>query len=275
MSDIKGDNLAEEIFGEAATDPENKQDTAPAEGQLQPDTEKTEPEPKPAKKYAGKFESDEDLEKAYMESQRFMTQKAQEAATYRRQLEQLQQQLQQLKQPDMTKKQQEEFQEFVKKAINAAVVDEDPAMLIQMIDQLTEAKTEAKIREIMPVIEPIARQNILEQHVREFYAENPEAKDLEGEMAKLVQAEPDLVYDAKGNPRPNWPYRVYAKVLKQKSGIVKEVNAQAAAQAAATKAAAAAPGSTARPGQPQPETEEDKLKKIIFGDNGKRRMFDI
>jgi len=275
MSDIKGDNLAEEIFGEAATDPENKQDTAPAEGQLQPDTEKTEPESKPAKKYAGKFESDEDLEKAYMESQRFMTQKAQEAATYRRQLEQLQQQLQQLKQPDMTKKQQEEFQEFVKKAINAAVVDEDPAMLIQMIDQLTEAKTEAKIREIMPVIEPIARQNILEQHVREFYAENPEAKDLEGEMAKLVQAEPDLVYDAKGNPRPNWPYRVYAKVLKQKSGIVMEVNAQAAAQAAATKAAAAAPGSTARPGQPQPETEEDKLKKIIFGDNGKRRMFDI
>jgi len=275
MSDIKGDNLAEDIIGEAATDPENKQDTAPAEGQLQPDTEKTEPEPKPAKKYAGKFESDEDLEKAYMESQRFMTQKAQEAATYRRQLEQLQQQLQQLKQPDMTKKQQEEFQEFVKKAINAAVVDEDPAMLIQMIDQLTEAKTEAKIREIMPVIEPIARQNILEQHVREFYAENPEAKDLEGEMAKLVQAEPDLVYDAKGNPRPNWPYRVYAKVLKQKSGIVKEVNAQAAAQAAATKAAAAAPGSTARPGQPQPETEEDKLKKIIFGDNGKRRMFDI
>ncbi len=275
MSEPKGDNLAASIFSEAASnEPETKQDAAPVEGQPQPEAGEPEAEPKPAKKYAGKFESDEELEKAYLESQKFMTQRAQEAAAYRRQLEQLQQQLQQLQQPDMTKKQQEEFQAFVKKAVNAAVVDEDPTMLIQMIDQLTEAKTDAKLRQIMPVIEPIARQNILEQHVQEFFAENPEAKELEGEMAKLVQAEPDLVYDAKGNPRPNWPYRVYAKLLKTKSGVVKEVNAQAAAQAAAAKAAAGAPGSTARPGQPQPESEEDKLKKVIFGEGGKRRMFD-
>jgi hypothetical protein len=280
MGKLEGDNLAAKIFGEAASnEPETKQNITPAPetGQPEPEAEKPEPEQKPAKKYAGKFDSDEELEKAYLESQKFMTQKAQEAAQYRRQLEQLQQQLQQLQQAtalDMTKKQQEEFQAYVKKTINAAVVDEDPTLLLQLIDRLTEEKTEAKIRQIMPVIEPIVRQNILEQHVQEFFAENPEAKELEAEMAKLVQAEPDLVYDAKGNVRPNWPYRVYARLLKQQTAVARKINAEAAAQAAAAKAAAAAPGSTARPGQPQPESEEEKLKKAIFGDGGKRRMFD-
>ncbi len=274
MGELKGDNLVAAIFGEAAnSEPEIKQETAPETGQPETDNEPEEqasPE-KPKKLYAGKFESEEELEKAYLEGQKFWTQKAQEAAALRRELEELRK----TAAPDMTRKQQEEFQNFVKKAVNAAVVDEDPTLLLQLIDQLTEAKTEQKIHQIMPMIEPIARQNILEQHVQEFFAENPEAKELEAEMAKLVQAEPDLVYDAKGNVRPNWPYRVYARLLKQQSVVARKVNAEAAAQAAAAKAAAAAPGSTARPGQPQPESEEEKLKKAIFGDGGKRRMFDF
>ncbi len=274
MGELKGDNPVAAIFGEAAnSEPEIKQETAPETGQPETDNEPEEqasPE-KPKKLYAGKFKSEEELEKAYLEGQKFWTQKAQEAAALRRELEELRK----TAAPDMTRKQQEEFQNFVKKAVNAAVVDEDPTLLLQLIDQLTEAKTEQKIRQIMPMIEPIARQNILEQHVQEFFAENPEAKELEAEMAKLVQAEPDLVYDAKGNVRPNWPYRVYARLLKQQSVVARKVNAEAAAQAAAAKAAAAAPGSTARPGQPQPESEEEKLKKAIFGDGGKRRMFDF
>jgi len=279
MAENKSDNLAAQIFGgEAADNASNqKEETKAAPATGEPQEEGKQGEGQPSKLYAGKFTSIEELEKAYLEGQKWWTRTSQEAAAAKREAEQLRRELEELRKalaPDMSKSQQQAFEEQVKKAIQAAVVDEDPKLLLQLIDQLTEYKTEQKLRQITPIIEPIARQNVLEQHVEEFFAEVPEAKELEAEMARLVQEDPSLVYDAKGNIKPNWPYRVYARVLKLRSGQAKRANEEAAAQMAAMKMAAGVSGSTARTSQPQPESEEEKLKKAIFGEGGKRRMFD-
>lgn len=274
-------NVVASIFGGAAQEGGNAAGDGTAgavkqepntQTQAQTQAQQTEPAQKPAEKlYAGKFKTPEELERAYEEAQRWGTQRSQEAAALKRELEELRK----TAAPDMTKKQQEEFDAYVKKAINAAVVDEDPSLLLQLIDQLAEHKTDQKIRQIMPIIEPIAQKNAFQTQVDEFFREHPEALELAGEMTAIVQQDPAIMLDNKGNVRPDWPYRVYMKAARGKSGATQKAAAEAKEKAEGMKAAAAAPGTSARGSQP-PEKEEDKIKQSIFGDmSQKRKMFDF
>ena len=266
MSEDKGDkNVVADIFGSAAPTSGNIAENVDAGA-----VEEKQADQPDEKIYAGKFKTPEELEKAYEEAQRWGTQRSQETAALRRELEELRK----TAAPDMTAKQKEEFDVYVKKAINAAVVDENPTLLMQLIEKLVEEKADSKIREIAPVIEPIVQERAFKAQVDEFFREYPEAINLSNEMTEIVQRDPTVMMDTHGNIRPDWPYRVYMRAAKGKG----EAEAQAAAltkkQTEGMKAAAAAPGTSARAGQ-QAESEEDKLRKNIFGDaNKQRKMFD-
>lgn len=264
MTKGKGDNLADRLFGNQAaeTDAEETQTLEPEDQAPDKQTEQPgEPdggqaqqgEKDTGKLLAGKFKSMEELERAYVELERFGTQRSQEAAQLRRELEELRKALA----PDMTAKQRDEWRKYAQQAIQKAVVDEDPDMLMQMIDYMIEARAEEKFQKRYREIEPVINQQKYQQEVNQWLADNPEASDYLDDMVKLVQAEPEIV------TKPGWLDRAFARVLKAKVGIAGKVGAETAAKARAEKAAASMPGSGSRP-KTEKKSEEDEMLDRIF-----------
>lgn len=250
----KDDNLAERIFGEAVNDSEDQEERAPKSEQPGEETETEGREPEEPKLLAGKFKSVEELEKAYLEGEKWWTRTSQEAAALRKELEQLKNQLM----PDMTKKQQEEWKKHVQAAINAAVVDENPEPLMNLIAFLVDYRAEAKFQERYGQLAPVVKQHEFQQEINTWLAENPEAAAYIEDMAKIIEAEPELVM------QPNWLDKAFARVLKQKLGLAEKAKVDAKALAEAEKQAAAVPASGAR-GKEQKKSPEEELLERIFG----------
>jgi hypothetical protein len=248
-------NVLEGIFGEGAQGEALTDNTEGERAVTQ------EPEPKqPEKLWAGKFKSPEEMEKAYEEAQRWGTQRSQEVANIRRELEELRKSVA----PDMSKQKQKEWDDHVKQAIQQAVVDDNPALLVQLIDYMIDQRTEAKLQARDAELAPLREQQRFQAEVNQFVADNPEASEYLDEITKLIQAQPDVV------TRPNWLGRAYGKVLNQrlKAGTAN------AAKTQAEKLAAGVPGSGAR-GRTDTKTEDEKVLDSIFGDlSQKRKIFD-
>jgi len=251
----KDDNLVKDIFDsddQAGEETDNKIQTPEEEGESE-DIEK------PEKKWAGKFNTAEDLEEGYRNLETWQTRNAQENARIRAELEQLRQAVI----PDMTTKQQQEWWQYVQKSINTAVVDENPEPLMQLIGQMVEYSTEQKLRERDQALAPIYEQQRFQTEVNDFLLNNPEAGEYLDDMQKLIQSEPDIVRN------PDWLYQAYGKVLNRKI----KGGAALKAKTEAAKEAAGMPGSGPR-GSQETLTDDEKIKKALFGDTGKRRMFD-
>jgi len=268
MSDGKDGNLIDQIFGNQAVEEEQKGEKGQAPqvsgepGQKQEEEQKESQEP--VKKLAGRFESVEELEKAYRELEKWGTRKSQEAAAIRRELEELRKQAA----PDMTARQQEEWRKQVQAAINAATVDENPEPLLQLIGYMADKIAEEKVTQQLGEIAPLVQQHRFQREVDAWLAENPEAGEHINDMIKLINAEPELV------TRPGWLDRAYSRVLRQKVSLAKQVGAETSAKIQAEKQAAGMPGAGAR-NTKAPETDEEKLLKTIFGESGPRKMFDF
>ena len=282
MSENDDRTLADQIFGGQAVKDDETQTTqteqttqtqAPAAGD--PESGKTEPQKQETEKQeqtqaqenkllAGKYKTPEELERAYLEGQKWWTKSSQEVSQLRRDLEDLQKQVA----PDMTKRQEADFKKQMQQAINNAVVDEDPEALTQLIESIVDQRTEVKVKERYQDVDPLVEQNKLTKEVNGWIGENPEAAEHLPEMQKLLDADPDMV------KKPGWLDRAYAKVVGQKLSLTKQARSTAAAQTQAEKAAATIVGSTARPPQ-DTETEEQKIVKGIFGEPGQDRgIFD-
>lgn len=213
---------------------------------------------------AGKYKTPEELEKAYIEGQKWWTKSSQEVSQLRRDLEDLQKQVA----PEMTKRQEADFKKQMQQAINMAVVDENPEALTQLIQDLVDKRAEAKVKERYQGVDPLVEQNRLNEEVNAWISENSEAAEHLADMQKLLDADPSMMN------KPGWLDRAYAKVLNQKIGLTRKAKGDAAAQTQAEKAAAAITGSGARPSQTI-ETEEQKIVKGIFGEPGQDRgIFD-
>ncbi|HIE12963.1 MAG TPA: hypothetical protein EYP63_06015 [Desulfotomaculum sp.] len=286
-------NLAESIFGEAAgagTATEGTQKavegTTQTEGQTQEATqlqtqtqeaaqvraqtqEQQAAKTESTKLYAGRFKSVEELERAYREVEGFSTRKAQEAAALHQRLEELQRQAA----PDMTKRQQEDFRKAVLEAVNAAVVDEDPNKLVALIETITDRKSEEKLSQIMPHLAPVIVNQQIASEVEQFFAEFPEAKDLESEMSAVIEQNPEVMFDEQGRRRADWVYRAYIRAQTRKGQATRQAAAQVGGQVTAAKQAAAAPGVSAR--QQQSQSPEEAILTRIFGEpSGGRKPFD-
>lgn len=259
MSD-KDDNLVKnQIFG----------DNSQAVNEKEPDNDVQAPadtgEPEETVELDPKFESIKEQAKGYKEAQAWGTQRAQEASAAKAEVKRLQTELEQLRQavaPDMAAKQQERWRQYAQQSINAAVVDENPEPLVQLINQLVDSRTEQKLQERDMALEPIRKQQRFQTDVNNFLANNPEASEYIDDMTKLIQTEPDIV------EKPDWLYKAYGKVLNQKL----KGSAAAKAKTEAAKEAAGMPGSGPR-GSQETLTEDEMIKKQIFGSQ-KKKMFD-
>lgn len=259
MPDKTGDNLVNDIFGDNRAVNEPILDEQAPVNTGEPETEKQIQEPE--KLLAGKFKTVEEMERAYEEAQRWGTRNAQEAAQIRRELEQLRQSVA----PDQTRKQQEEWDAYAKQVIAEAVVNENPAPLMQMIDYMVEQRTEQKLWQRDSALAPVYEQQRFQAEVNAFLTDNPEAGEYIDDMAMLIKADPELV------TMSNWLPRVYGKVLNQKL----KGSAASKTKTEAAKAAASMPESGPRSTQ-DPEGGDDKLRRNIFGDmSQKRKMWDF
>jgi len=265
----KGDTLMDDIFGNQAVKEEEieEQETAKEEEEEEQEEEEEEQEDKTSGKereeaeeeeesklLAGKYKTVEELEKAYQEVQKWGTKSAQEVAALRRELEDLQRQVD----PDITQRQQQQWQKQVQAAINAAVVDEDPGMLMALIGQVADQVAEQKLAQRYQDVAPIVQQRKFQREIDGFLAENPEAAEHMDDIAKLVQQDPEMV------TKPGWLYRAYGKVLTQKFNAKAKSEKEAAAKTKAEKEAAAMPGAKSRQKQGKKDPEEELLDNIFI-----------
>ena len=233
-------------------DPDTPEDGGEGEGKKQPET--------PAEKLlAGKYKTVEELEAAYKELERGFHGDRQERAELRRQLEELKAAMAP-KKPEVDPK--EYRQQLVER-----LYSEPDAVIAELADQIADKKLQQALGPVMPVIQ----QQILNSQVQNFMATVPDAQEYAGDMAFLVQSDPNLA------GQPNWLEKAYlmAKVARLEAKLSGKDAGEKAAKAADVKKAAAMPkGGKAEP--PVPETEEEKLVKNIFGtQEGKRKMFDF
>ena len=269
--DKSGTLTGADIFGEGAqaakNDPEPEEKSDP-DAQAQPDgdpgRDQAAGQDQGDKLLAGKYKTVEELERAYSESQKWGTKSAQDAASLRRELEEMRKVLA----PQQTAKQQEEWKKRAQDAVNRAVVDEDPEALFRLIAGMAGEIAERKLQQRDTDLEAVKAQAKFQRQVDAFLAENPEAAGHVGDMVKLLEAEPELV------TRPNWLDRAYTRVLSRKMGLTARARAEADARTQAEKQAAGMPGGAARKTQ-ETESEADKIKKGIFGDPARKRgIFD-
>lgn len=231
-------------------------------------------EGKSDKLYAGRFKSAEELEQAYRSLEGFGTQKAQEAAALRRQLDDLQAKVA----PDLTKKQQEDLRKEMAEAVEAAAVDNNPDKLVELIERISDKKAaekiEAQLGRIMPTLTPVLIGEQIKAEADQFFADFPEAIPYEQQMAAVVKQSPQIMFDAQGNRRPDWPSRALNKVLTMQAQAASQGRAAVNQQIDAQKQVAGAARGGVRQAQ-DTRTQDEKIIDSIFGtSNEGRKIFD-
>ncbi|TYO95133.1 hypothetical protein [Desulfallas thermosapovorans] len=258
------DQMIKDIFGGDTGDPAPNNDNDPElkkAPEQDPDTPPEEPEqdPEPEKLYAGKYKTVEELEAAYKEAERGFHNDRQEKAELKRQLDELKAML-------TPKPKEQDPKEYREKLIERLMEAPDE-VVTELAEQIADRKLQERLGPVMPVIQ----QQIVNNQVQQFMSAVPDAVEYANDMAAILQAKPDLIN------QPGWLEKAYmqAKIARLEAKVSKATGDDKAAQAAAAKQAAAMPkGGKGEP--PKPETEEEKMRKAIFGDfNGKRKMFDF
>ena len=260
------EQLINNIFGDTGTpapDPDddmvdNQDNNESLEAPENPDT----PEGKnndddQQKLFAGKYKTVEELEAAYKEAEKNFHGSRQELAGLKREFEELKQLLAP-KQPEQNPKQYRE-------KLLERLYDEPDNVITELAEQIADKKVQERLGPVMPVIQ----QQVINQQVQQFMSAVPDAVEYANDMAIVLQNKPDLVNE------PGWLEKAYlqAKIARLEAKINKDAGEGKAAQAAVAKQAAAMPkGGKGEP--PKPETEEEKMRKSIFGEYRKMKMFD-
>jgi hypothetical protein len=261
------EELVNSIFGgdtgAAAAPEENNDDNpetreTPEAPENQPDTPEGESkgDKQPEKLLAGKYRTVEELEAAYKEAERNFHGSRQELAELRREFEALKQLLAP-KQPEPDLKQYRE-------KLLERLYEEPDAVIAELAERIADRKLQEHLGPIMPVIQ----QQIINNQVQQFMSAVPDAAEYAGDMATIIQANPELVN------QPGWLEKAYlqAKVARLEAKLGKNAAGEKAAQAAAAKQAAAMPkGGKGEP--PAPKTQEEKLVDAIFGGGGGGGIF--
>lgn len=259
------EQLINNIFGDTGTPApnddmvDNQDNNESPEAPENPDTPEGENnEDDQQKLFAGKYKTVEELEAAYKEAEKNFHGSRQELAELRREFETIRQLL--------TPKKQEIDPQQYRQQLLERLYEEPDAVIAELAERIADRKLQEHLGPIMPVIQ----QQIINSQVQQFLSSVPDAAEYAGDMAAIVQANPDLV------TTPGWLEKAYlqAKVARLEAKINNKGDNDKAAQSVAAKQAAAMPkGGKAEP--PKPETEEEKMRRAIFGDlSGKRKMFD-
>lgn len=216
---------------------------------------------KPAEKLlAGKYKTVEELEAAYKEAEKNFHLDRQDRAELRRQLDELKAALAP-KKPEVDPK--ERRQKLIDRLY------EEPE---KVIEEVAEEIADKKIQERYGHIDPIIQQTKINNEVQQFMGAVKDAHEYENDMAAIIKANPNIM------KRQDWLERAYllAKTARLEAKLAGKDTGDDAAKAADAKKAAAMP--RGGKGDPNiPATEDEKLKKGIFGDpgGGKRKMFDF
>lgn len=218
------------------------------------------PDDKPAEKLlAGKYKTVEELEAAYKEAEKNFHLDRQDRAELRRRLDELKAALAP-KKPEADPK--ERRQKLIER-----MYEEPDTVIAELADEIADKKMQERLGPIMPVIQ----QQAINSQVQQFMARVKDAHEYENDMAAIIQAEPGIMRD------PNWLGRAYllAKTARLEARLADKTGDDPAKAADAKKAAAMPRGGKGDPNIPA--SEEEKLKKSIFGDpgGGKRKMFDF
>lgn len=294
MADLTDAELAASIFGEQADDsqhPESEAIEKPAteeetgaEGEEKPaDTEEpeetgNEPEPEqPAEErlFAGKYKTVEDMEKAYLESQKDFHAGRQEQGALRRELEELKTLL--ITKPQKQPKQptpQEQAQEA--EILRQRLTYEPEKVIEEMAEQRARNIVDAKLNEVLgpvlPSIQRQARADQINQQVQQYWSDHPDHEPYREAMAEIITYNPQLMKDS------NWIGQTYlmAKIAdletKLNAGPVKPTKKVDPAQ---KKAAAVSASAGAKAAVTEKKSDEDTLKDALFGpSNEKRGVFD-
>ena len=257
------DKIVQEIFGDTGNAaPVSHPEPLVPESQETPEGEvESEEEPEAQEKlFAGKYKTVEELEAAYKEAEKSFHGDRQERAELRRQMEDLKTALAP-KKPNVDPEQYR--QQLVER-----LYSEPDVVIAELADQIADRKLQQALGPVMPVIQ----RQIMDSQVNDFMSTVPDAREYADDMAAIVQADPNLT------TQPNWLEKAYliAKVSRLEDRVSGKATGDKTAKTTDAKKAAAMPkGGKGEP--PVPETEEEKVKKNIFGDygGGKRKMFDF
>lgn len=229
--------------------PENHPDTSKGEG---------EGDKEPEKLFAGKYKTVEELEAAYKEAEKNFHGSRQELAELRREFELIKQM--------MTPKKQEPEQDpkQYREQILERLYEEPDTVIAELAEQIADRKLQEHLGPVMPIIQ----QQIINSQVQQFMSSVPDAAEYAGDMAAIIQTNPELVNQS------GWLEKAYlqAKVARLEARLGKNAAEEKAAQAAAAKQAAAMP--KGGKGEPtEPKTREEKLVDAIFGRGGGGGIF--
>lgn len=285
-------DLAASIFGEQADEsqhPESEAEVTPAEEVVEEEPiveeepkEELEEEPaeeKPAEErlFAGKYKTVEDMEKAYLESQKNFHAGRQEQGALKREIEEIKSLLvakpqEQPKQP--TPQEQAQNAEVLRQRL----MYEPEKVIEEMAEERARNIVDTKLSEVLgpvlPSIQRQARADQISQQVQQYWADHPDHEPYKEAMAEIITQNPQLMRD------PNWIGQTYlmAKIADLETKLnnpgkpaqkkVDPAQKKAAAVSASAGVKAAAVG--------EKKSDEDLLKDKLFGSAQEgRAMFDF
>jgi protein tyrosine phosphatase (PTP) superfamily phosphohydrolase (DUF442 family) len=284
-------DLAASIFGEQADEsqhPESEAEVTPAEEVVEEEPiveeepkEELEEEPaeeKPAEErlFAGKYKTVEDMEKAYLESQKNFHAGRQEQGALKREIEEIKSLLvakpqEQPKQP--TPQEQAQNAEVLRQRL----MYEPEKVIEEMAEERARNIVDTKLSEVLgpvlPSIQRQARADQISQQVQQYWADHPDHEPYKEAMAEIITQNPQLMRD------PNWIGQTYlmAKIADLETKLnnpgkpAKKMVDPAQKKAAAVSASAGAKASTGG----EKKSDEDLLKDKLFGSAQEgRAMFD-
>lgn len=250
-------------------DPEDIEGSQETEGPGPTDDQQEEPAPR---LYAGKYKTVEDMEKAYLESQKDFHADRQDKAAMRRELDELRMMLttrppEQPKQP--TREEIEAKREELRRRLQyepEAVIEEMAAARAAEAEQRALQKFEAQISNLLgPVLPSIQRQaqsDQLNQQVQQYWRDHPDREEYKDAMSEVITNNPEIIRS------PDWIDQAYlrAKIASLESKINTTTTKPAKkVDPGKKKAAAVTVSSGAKSGPSDAKTEDELLRDHIFG----------
>lgn len=265
------EDLVKSIFGDtgnpapnndpAPKAPEDNKDTPPEDGKKDGTEPKKPDEKEPEKLLAGKYKTVEELEKAYIESQKDFHLDRQDKAELKKELENIKKALE--------PKKPEEDPDKRREKILQRLVEEPEAVIMELADKIADKKVQERLGPIAPVVQ----QMVVNNQVQAFMSAVPDANEYAEDMAKIIEARPEIT------KKKDWMENVYlaAKTARLEAKLAgKDTGQKGKAAEDEKKAAAAAIPKGTKGEPPAPETDEEKIKKSIFGEaGGQAKMFDF
>lgn len=289
--------LADSIFGDQAdhgqdpgseadpnpvdpVEPEPAEPVEPAEPDPAEPVEPGEPDPvepgEPERLFAGKYKTVEDMENAYLESQKNFHADRQEKGALKREIEEIKTLLV-AKPPEPQRQPSPQEQAQNTEILRQRLMYEPEKVIEEMAEERAKSIVDAKLKEVLdpvlPSIQNMARADQINKQVQQYWVDHPEHKEYADQMAEIIAQNPQLMRD------PNWIGQTYlmAKIadletrLNSPTKPAKKTVDPAQKKAAAVSASAGVKGSASG----EKKSDEDLLKDKLFGSAQEgRAMFD-